>query len=162
MRVTFGKWNGWDTEELAKTPQGRSYLEWGSENLKSPKWRKEFDRVLSEVSGYDLNLSTQAEITANPDVSPEEIEIWLSEEIEAMEEGEAKDKAFSDLRTRFAGYLQKNDVSQAGIHLMLETYGQDDMDAHLQSGRIQWGSPKREQIIMIGLRHFWAEMGKIY
>lgn len=63
MKVTFGKFNGWDTNDIAKAGEpGRNYLRWGAENLKSKKWRDEFDRALQEntYTGTDVALHAKA------------------------------------------------------------------------------------------------------
>ena len=49
MIITFGKHTGKDTNLLAKSPDGREYLQWGAQNLKAEKWRDEFNRALSDV-----------------------------------------------------------------------------------------------------------------
>jgi hypothetical protein len=71
--ITFGKFSGWTTEEVAKagTP-GRSYLAWGAKNLKSSKWRSEFERALREVRTADPELILRAWQVNDPDYTPED------------------------------------------------------------------------------------------
>lgn len=55
MIITFGKYNGRDTLELASSGQtGRSYLEWGAQNLQSPKWRRAFQEALAASVEYSV------------------------------------------------------------------------------------------------------------
>lgn len=44
--LEFGKNKGLTPAQLALTEDGRSYLEWGSENLNNPQWRAAFEDAL--------------------------------------------------------------------------------------------------------------------
>lgn len=164
MNITFGKWQGWDTDKLAVTLVGRLYLSWGKENLKNSKWAKEFRRVLKENSGYDLPLSIKAEIQDNPDVSPDDIEIYLRDAIEQAKEEDAQDVAYNDLTARFQKYLLKNGLSKQGVAYLTNIRNIWSMDDLLQAekhGRIKFQSLQHKQIVVKGLAHYWGEMEKI-
>jgi len=84
MKITFGKFKGWETEDLARAGNtGRKYLRWGADNLKSPKWAREFERVLTSSpldAKYDIDLMAQAIVIDAPDISIEESYIIAREE----------------------------------------------------------------------------------
>ncbi len=61
MRLTFGKFRGWDTNEVALAGSiGTEYLEWCSMNLMNPKWRRECERALRANTGIDTELAIRA------------------------------------------------------------------------------------------------------
>ncbi len=50
--LSFGKFSGFTPQELAYTEEGRSYLEWGVENLRNPQWRAAFKEAL-KTEGFN-------------------------------------------------------------------------------------------------------------
>ena len=68
MKLTFGKFNGWNLSDLARTTAGRRYLVWAADGLRSPKWRDACSAALRSVPtnevDADINLSARA-IQAN-------------------------------------------------------------------------------------------------
>lgn len=100
MKVTFGKWQGWDTDDLAKTTEGRSYLEWGKEKLQSPMWRNEFARALREAAPMDETLEIRAISKANPDI--DEVEAWQIVQERKKEAAlyAAQEEALEEARTK--------------------------------------------------------------
>lgn len=115
VKITFGKWQGWDTDELAKSGSfGRPYLEWGAEELKSPKWRKEFQRALSDNQVMDKNAIAKAIRQDYPDLVAEldqAIEIELGEWGQLQEVEEAKQK----LTNFFSRKLRELGVAEGGV-----------------------------------------------
>lgn len=92
MVITFGKYKGWDTEDLAKAgEQGRNYLHWGSGNLRSPKFAREFERVLNLSVEYNEALMVKAVVEAE-NIHPDDARIYVQEELERI----AKDNAVGD------------------------------------------------------------------
>lgn len=92
MIITFGKYKGWDTEDLAKAgEQGRNYLHWGSSNLRSPKFAREFDRVLGLPVEYNEALMVKAIVEAE-NIHPDDALVYAREELE----GVAEDNAVED------------------------------------------------------------------
>ena len=90
MIITFGKFKGWDTEDLAKAGEAaRNYLSWGSSNLRSPKWVREFDRVLSLGAENDKGLMVRA-IVEGEDISQDDAETYVREELERIAEDDAE------------------------------------------------------------------------
>ena len=138
MEVTFGKFKGWQPEALAKTLDGRNYLDWAADNLDSPKWRKEFKRVLSLDFAYDFALSIKATMTANPDLSYEDAEIWVKDTI--VSESEANDLVgkFASLETRLRRYLANNGISEKGVGFIMSRlhhiHDLEDLDKMVTGG----------------------------
>lgn len=124
MKITFGKWQGWDTDELAKSGSfGRPYLEWGAEELKSPKWGKEFQRALSDNQVMDKSAIARAIRQGYPDLVPEldqAIEIELGEWREFKEKEETK----RQLTNFFTQKLRDLGVSEGGVIYLQSNYYQ--------------------------------------
>lgn len=68
MIVTFGKFRGQDSSNLPNLTGGLSYLKWGMNNLRSKKWRQEFNRVLASATSDDYN-TRRAQIAHNTENS---------------------------------------------------------------------------------------------
>jgi len=91
MKITFGKFNGWDTLDLAKAGgEGRGYLEWGKDNLKSPQLRKAFADALKADVHADEQLIYQALRVSYSDIEIEEMEQLAREQAIDYEEDEAR------------------------------------------------------------------------
>lgn len=81
MKITFGKFSGWNTEDLAKADKtGREYLYWGANNLKSEMWRREFDRAQRLQVAQDDALAAKALLVSDPDLGMYEAQHIVSEE----------------------------------------------------------------------------------
>lgn len=98
MQITFGKYQGWDTEDLAKAGEaGRSYLNWGADNLRSPKWRKEFSRALAiSAREQDEWLTASAIVQDCPDIGYEDAHMAAREEIAFRQEWEREEIALEN------------------------------------------------------------------
>lgn len=99
-KVTFGKWQGWDTDDLARTTDGASYLEWGKKKLQSPVWRDEFARALREAAPMDDELEVRATLKANPEIEEEEVWEIIQERKAEAAEYETKEKALGEARAK--------------------------------------------------------------
>jgi len=83
MKITFGKFKGWETEDLARAgAKGRDYLHWGLFRFTDPKWLKEFRRVLDLPIEYNFKLMVQAIVADTPDITSEEACMIAHEELE--------------------------------------------------------------------------------
>lgn len=81
MQITFGKFNGWKTEDLARAGKtGREYLYWGANNLKSEVWRREFDRAQRMDVAQDDALAAKALLVSDPDLGMYEAQRIVSDE----------------------------------------------------------------------------------
>lgn len=110
MKLTFGKFKGWATSDLARAGStGRGYLAWGAENLRSPKWREEFQRALGAPTDQDLHLTALALSQGEDDLSYDEAMIFARDEAEeAKEHGRfsaALDQAQAEVLAEWAGKL---------------------------------------------------------
>lgn len=82
MKLTFGKYKGMNTEDLARAgDEARGYLVWCVENLRSPKWRQECERALSLKAEQDVELTARATTRANPDIGITEARYLAREEV---------------------------------------------------------------------------------
>ena len=89
MIITFGKHTGKDTNLLAKSPDGREYLQWGAQNLKAEKWRDEFNRALSDVQLGTLEEQASATCKIDPGADYDDILRFLRDEAVTADEDEA-------------------------------------------------------------------------
>ncbi len=146
MKVTFGKWNGWDTDNLAKAGMaGRSYLEWGSENLESPKWRTEFKRALADNTTSDLHLVASAAAKADG-ITYEEAYEWAEEMKLEADAHAAKEEKLGKLQNYFVRQLTEIGVSQMGIvHLKSHYWEIDEM---VEAGRAQFETAEKQAFIL--------------
>lgn len=107
-QINFGKFSGWDTENLARTTEGRQYLKWGFENLKSPQWRKEFSAALKRYSFSDLDVDLEAKmiLASDPQIDENDAEMLARETLADIKEQEKADKVidrtFANLRKNLA------------------------------------------------------------
>lgn len=114
---TFGKWRGWNTDDLAQTFAGRGYLSWCAENLKSPVWRAECARALQENKEIDIGLAAKAEMHAYPHDFEDEVDamvhvedmLAMQREAEAEQaEWEAEERAIWErVHTVFARWAEQ-------------------------------------------------------
>ena len=125
-KFTFGKWSGWDTDDLAKTTDGKSKLEWGKKKLQSPQWREECARALREAGPSDEALEVLATVRANPDI--DEVEAWQIVQDRKAEaaEREAEEAATEEARAAVvAKYATMTGVDEATMRKAIrqvETY----------------------------------------
>jgi len=97
MKLTFGKFRGWDTEDLAKAGEtGRNYLYWGSSNLRSPKWAREFERVLGLPVEYDETLMVKALIDSESDIDYDDAQTYVRGQLISIAEDDAYEKQLTD------------------------------------------------------------------
>lgn len=69
-KLTFGKYQGYETEDLAKFSDGRAYLAWGIQKLDSPKWRAEFERVLTLPVAIDIDREAESIMAGDAQIDP--------------------------------------------------------------------------------------------
>ena len=152
MIITFGKFSGWSTEDLAKTTDGRNYLHWGMANLKSPKWQAEFKRVLSEVKSTELNINLEAELNYQSGDLDYEDALKLAQETKAQLEEEeeiytsyekARSNLIQNLKSigvpdqhikKLVGYITSGDNIDELISLKIIQFSSQESSV---SGRIQ-------------------------
>lgn len=89
MKLTFGNWRNWDTNDMAKTTDGREYLAWGTRKLQSAMWRNEFGRALAENYSIDESLEIRAIVKSNPDI--DEVDAWQIVQDRKAEKREAEE-----------------------------------------------------------------------
>lgn len=145
MKLTFGKWEGWDTNRLAKSGSfGRSYLEWGAENLQSPKWRKEVQRALDANQVMDKDAIAQAIRQDYPDLVAEldqSVEIELGEWKELKEKKENKEK----LTNFFSRKLREMGISEAGVTYLISNHWQ--IEELLSRGKVKFATADVAKVV---------------
>jgi hypothetical protein len=137
MIVTFGKYQGADTNTLARFSEGREYLAWGSEKLQSEKWRNEFGRALSSVHLSSVSLEEQARLTVqfdkDGDADYDDILRFLRDEEADNEEFAAKEKAAEEKRLEIFKEWEKESkkpISQLrSIFKRFEWHGREDLES---------------------------------
>lgn len=151
MKITFGKWQGWDTNKLAKSGSfGRTYLEWGAEDLKSPKWQNEFKRALTENQVMDKNAIAQAIRQDYPDLVAEldqaiEIELGEWKQLEEVAETQAK------LTNFFSRKLRELGVTEGGVTYLISNHWQ--IEELLSQGKVKFANAEVEKVINLCNRY---------
>ncbi len=137
MIVTFGKYQGADTNTLARFSEGREYLVWGSEKLQSEKWRNEFGRALSSVHLSSVSLEEQARLTVqfdkDGDADYDDILRFLRDEDADNKEFAEKEKAAEEKRLAIFGEWGKEAQKPIGqlrsIFNRFEWYSREDLES---------------------------------
>lgn len=167
MKITFGKFNGWDTEALAKTTEGRNYLSWGASKLDSPKWRDEFQRALNTVSldQIDIGLEAEAIMQGDPQIDPasayryaEEVKADALQKEQAFEAlGKAEEKLRSDLKA--AG------VSDKGVNvlsnLITTRFNIEEVRDWEKVGKIQFTDRAKRDAVYAALNAYVAAVDAV-
>jgi hypothetical protein len=113
MQITFGKFRGTQTTEVAKTTAGRSYLAWGAANLESPKWRREFQAALDTVSVSEIDLNREArDILATGDIDAEDAYKLAQDVVADAVVDEARSAAIDEAKAEFRQALEVAGVSR--------------------------------------------------
>lgn len=160
-KLTFGKFNGWDTEKLAQTSEGRDYLEWGAENLRSPKWRKEFQRVLDNFSASDIDIMAEAKaILANsPDIGWDEAETVARVLKEEAEQAEAVEAAMEQAKENLRNVLSATaGVRKEAIDVLVGVVLRGDFWPWVNRGKIQFSSSNSEKNMIAAVKAFEVEI----
>ena len=118
MKITFGKHKGLQAEALKRVDV--DYLRWGAKNLKSSVWRREFQRVLNNVTDYDeaCSMAEQDGITVNEALA----------HIENQRAIEEQDFAYFQIveakqRKIVVAFATKHGVDVEKIHTLARKYG---------------------------------------
>ncbi len=149
MQITFGKWQGWTTDDLAKSGKtGQSFLIWGAENLKSSKWRKDFQRALNENSELDVDLMARAIEQDDPEtVILDSARKFAEEEIrEAKAQAEYNEKD-AQMQNFLRRKLSELGISDAGVRFIVSSTHQDFEELE-RFGRIQFSSEARKKGVL--------------
>lgn len=106
MKITFGKFQGWDTLELAKAgEEGRQYLRWGKDNLQSPQWRKAFADALKADVHADEKLIYRALRVSYDDDEIQAMEDLAREQAADYESEKAYDDSLAKIRAKYSAIL---------------------------------------------------------
>lgn len=165
-KLTFGKWQGWDTKDLAKFSDGRSYLEWGIVKLESPKWRQEFQAALDAVSPAEIDLELEAQSIMRDDCQIDANDAYiLAQDYRAgLIESAERTAAYDAARQRFF-----NALSQAGIGTgaasvvfrMIEIDGIWELSEAEKLGRIKFSSPTKRNVVYQAAIEFDGDLDNI-
>lgn len=132
MIITFGKHSGLDTTLLAKCAEGRQYLSWGAEKLKSATWRSAFQQALDSVSLSQVSLEEQADATVKVlrDISYEDVLYWLQQEAADNAAWAIQEQAVVDAQAiLFAEWSAVSGRSVADLQVIYRRYENDWQDA---------------------------------
>ncbi len=144
MQISFGKWQGWDTDKLARTGSfGRDYLTWGSQELQNPKLKREFKRALDENKEMCPKAMEQAIREHYPHLTEidQEIEIEMGEWATYREAQETKRK----LTNFFARKLTEFGVSEKGVAYLSQYHWQ--VEELIAGGKVKFANAKASDII---------------
>lgn len=151
-KLTFGKFSGVDTMELAAGGDtGRDYLEWGAENLKSPKWRQLFDEALVANVAYDMEAEARLIVRDQGDISFDEAMHQLRMMNEWEEETDHALAAYEEWKEEYRAALVEIEVAHPRVvSELLE--GGDISD--LESLGVQFSSPQRRAEVAALIEEF--------
>jgi hypothetical protein len=107
-RLTFGKYQGFTPSELAATLQGRNYLDWGKDNLKSPAWRKAFDDALA--APWEFNEPAARKMASwifhqDDELEPEDEEPFIREYVDNLRRKFEWEEKSTETDARYADRL---------------------------------------------------------
>lgn len=144
--ITFGKFQGWEPDKLAKTTEGRSYLEWGADNLRSPKWRKEFQTALDTVSldEIDLDLETQAIMASDPQVDYQTAHYAAQEQKEDAIQADRISNAFNQAEETLRQSLINCGVPAKHVGRIVHLITTDGFDDAVRAGAVQFSGKDKE------------------
>ena len=132
MIITFGKHTGKDTNLLAKSPDGREYLRWGAQNLKSNTWRVEFDRALSDVKLGTLEEQAGATCRIDSSADYDDVLRFLQSEADTAAEDDAMfaaiEKAQSVIFDDWAKTSGKSIGQLQAIYRRFETHSAEELN----------------------------------
>lgn len=147
MQISFGKWQGWDTDKLARAGSfGRDYLTWGSQELQNRKWKLEFKRALDENQEMCPKAMEQAIREQFPHLTPEidqEIDSEMGEWATYREAQEAKRK----LTNFFSRKLRDFGVSEKGVDCLTRYHWQ--IEELIAGGKVKFANAEAADIIAL-------------
>lgn len=122
-QITFGKYQGWDTDNLARAGAwGKDYLEWGARNLKSRMWRQEFERALRQAGAADSHLTALAISQTDAEIDYDEaLRIAREHELEAAEYEAGQKRVRAAQRAVEAKYAAILGVSESDARTAINT-----------------------------------------
>lgn len=145
MTITFGKWQGWDTDRLAQTGSfGRSYLSWGEDNLRSPKWRKEFARALEENQVMDRAAMAEAINQDYPDLAAE-IDQTIEVEMDEWKLDLENEDKCQKLTNYFTRKLSELGIAQKGISYLVTNFWK--IEDQVKSGQVKFATADADAVI---------------
>lgn len=145
QKITFGKWQGWDTDRLAKTGSvGRDYLEWGRAELKSPKWQQEFARALEENQVMDRTAMGAAMLQECPDLAAE-IDQEIELELGRWEREREKTDKCRKLTNYFTRKLRELGITEDGIPHLVKYHGQ--IWHQVKTGQVKFATADANAVI---------------
>lgn len=165
-KLTFGKWQGWEIENLVKFSDGRSYLAWGAEKLQNPKLRKEFQAALDNFKAEDMSIELEAEAILKSDGSCD----WLDAEALALEmkadmiEAEQREAAYDAARQRFFNALAQAGISTGAasvVFRMVEVDGIYELSECEKCGRIKFSSAAKRNAVYQAAIEFDGDLDNI-
>lgn len=140
-KLTFGKFSGLDTMELAAGGDtGRDYLRWGAENLKSPKWRQLFQEALDADVAFDMETAARLMVRDQGDISFDEALLHLQEMEEFRLEEERMLEAWQTWKDEYRAALAELGVTH---HRVIRALLDGEGVAGLEEIGVQWSSPER-------------------
>lgn len=159
-KITFGKFQGWDTEKLAQTSEGRGYLEWGAEDLRSPKWRKEFQRVLDDFSAADIDIMAEAKaiLVNSPEIGWDEAETVAEMIKEEAEQSEAVADAFEKAEDQLRAEMSRTYSDTKSVDQLIRLIKSGDYQSWIDQGKIKFSSSKNQKIVTTAVKAFEAEI----
>lgn len=144
-QITFGKWQGWDTNRLAQAGSfGRDYLSWGAQNLESLKWKKEFDRALNNNREMSRDAMASAITQHYADLGPEMDQV-IEAELKEWNHVNGCEDTQRKLTNYFERKLKELQVSENGIAYLKTNHWQ--IEELLERGKVQFANGNEEVII---------------
>lgn len=127
--ITFGKFRGWSVEEVAKAGEsGRNYLKWGMDNLKSPFWRKEFERGLSILDADPALILRAWDLEGECEIEHRDFEMQAAQdEAEALKAEWAREAQEREIIRRWAAKFGKTEEALRGTARTI-SWNYDDFD----------------------------------
>jgi hypothetical protein len=116
--ITFGKYQGFTPNELSASDEGRSYLSWGADNLKSPQWQQAFREALKNRNYDETAVRKMAEKTwREADWRHEDpYGKFMDEQVTEAREQEARSRKEQEIYQKWAAVFGKSTEWLSGVY----------------------------------------------
>ena len=148
VSLTFGKWEGWSSAELAQAGYvGRNYLSWGSTKLRSPVWRQRFKAALRQYNPEDMDVALAARAIQEGDgISWEDARRLAVAEKQRVVRSQKADRQCREAKEWLNKQLRELGISDQALGPIsdyIQQGGMDEINRRVESGQVRFENVNR-------------------